>query len=86
MKADDYLIFEDTMESSVLSDILDTLVWEFIPRKWDFTENLEGLTKVRRLKTLIMFLTEKDRANARKLISLCPKKELQDFCLANYNF
>jgi hypothetical protein len=66
-------MFQDSMEYSVLSDILDLLVWEFLPRGWDIISHLKGLLKVRRISTLLMFMTEKDRANARKLISECPE-------------
>jgi len=85
MDEHDYLIFQDAMEYSVLSDILDLLVWEFLPRKWDFITHLHGLLKVRRIGTLLCFMTEKDRANARKLISECPEDIQpylkQQFCI-----
>ncbi len=83
MEANDYLLFHDSMEYNILSDILDLLVWEFLPRKWDIIRHLVGLTKIRRFSTLLMFTTEKDRANIRKLISECPP-EMQEILKPKY--
>lgn len=84
LETNDYLIFQDSMECSIFSDILDLLVWEFLPRKWDITRHLVGLTKIRRFSTLLMFTTEKDRANVRKLISECPS-EMQELLKPKYD-
>lgn len=83
MDANDYLLFQNSMEYSILSDILDLLVWEFTPRKWDILKHLVGLTKIRRFTTLLMFMTEKDRANIRKLLSECPS-EMQELLKPKY--
>ncbi|ODM99845.1 RNA polymerase II-associated protein 3 [Orchesella cincta] len=83
LETNDYLMFQDSMEYSILSDILDLLVWEFLPRKWDVVNHLVGLTKIRRFSTLLMFMTEKDRANVRKLISECPS-EIQELLKPKY--
>ncbi len=83
MEANDYLIFQDSMEYTILSDILDLLVWEFLPRKWEITHHLVGLAKIRRFSTLLMFTTEKDRANIRKLISECGE-EMQEILKPKY--
>jgi len=68
----DYAMFDDSMDSNTLSQIIDLLVWDFAPKGWDFVSHLQGLSTVRRFETLILFLNERDRANIRKLIHECP--------------
>ncbi|CAG7732032.1 unnamed protein product [Allacma fusca] len=84
LQPEDYGIFQDSMDLQVLSEILTILQWEFLPRKWPFTHHLEGLLRVRRLGTLFMLMTEKDRANARNLISRCTSDDLRSHYTANF--
>jgi tetratricopeptide (TPR) repeat protein len=84
LQPEDYSIFQDSMDLQVLSEILTILQWEFLPRKWPFTHHLQGLLRVRRLGTLFMLMTEKDRANARNLISRCDSDELRNYYTTNF--
>lgn len=62
-------MFGESLEYGRLSEILDLLLWEFLPRGWPILHHLQGLAGVKRFSTLALFMTERDRANARKLIS-----------------
>jgi len=84
MGEEDYLIFGSSLEYGCLSEILELLVWEFLPRNWEVLSHLEGLASVRRFSTLTLFLSEKDRANVRKLISECDPS-VQGLLLEKYS-
>jgi hypothetical protein len=55
-------IFQDSLESSTLSDIISTIKTEFIQFKEPALSYLMGLSDVRRFGALAMFLSESDKA------------------------
>lgn len=68
-------MFGESLEYRRLSEILELLLWEFLPRGWPVQPHLQGLASVRRFSTVALFMSEKDKANARKLISEVSSQE-----------
>lgn len=70
------VIFKESLESDIFSNILAVLVTEFIKNRTPVIQYLLGLTKVRRFSALTLFMTKHDKANVSKLLEFC--RELGD--------
>lgn len=68
-------IFNNTMESDVLSQILKVLHEKFVPNDNKVFEYLRSLSKVKRFGTLVFFMTENDREMLKSLFDHCLNKE-----------
>ncbi|XP_076656881.1 RNA polymerase II-associated protein spaghetti isoform X2 [Halictus rubicundus] len=64
-------IFQDSMESDIFSDILEVLRIEYIKREEFIFSYLEDLSDVKRFRTLIMFMSNKDKENLKILFEHC---------------
>lgn len=68
-------IFQDSMESDIFSEILNTLKVEFIPRKEQVYHYIKDLTKVKRFRALIMFISNAEKQDVKVLLEYCKNIE-----------
>nr|CAD7427844.1 unnamed protein product [Timema monikensis] len=64
-------IFQDSLESGVLTDILSTLASEFTSNDSAVYGHLLGLSRVRRFGSSVLFMSPQDKTNVSKLLSYC---------------
>lgn len=55
------IIFGNSLENSVLSEIIAVLQCEFVARNEKISPFLFGLTRVQRFRALVLFLSEADK-------------------------
>nr|CAD7264150.1 unnamed protein product [Timema shepardi] len=68
-------IFQDSLESGVLTDILSTLASEFTSNGSAVYGHLLGLSRVRRFGSLALFMSAQDKTNVSKLLSYCESRK-----------
>lgn len=68
-------VFQESMESDVFTDILEVLRTQFMPKSELVFDYVENLTRVKRFKTLVMFMSNKDREGLRTLFEYCKTNE-----------
>ncbi|XP_034247061.1 RNA polymerase II-associated protein 3-like isoform X2 [Thrips palmi] len=56
-------IFQDSLDGNILSQILSVLATEFVAANEPVLAYLQGLTQVRRFRTLTLFLSQSDKSN-----------------------
>ncbi|XP_047110434.1 RNA polymerase II-associated protein 3 isoform X1 [Schistocerca piceifrons] len=64
-------IFRESMESNMLSEIITTLVEDFLQHKAAVYPYLKGLSEVKRFGALTMFLSKNDKSGLEKLLVSC---------------
>ncbi|XP_018909477.2 RNA polymerase II-associated protein 3 [Bemisia tabaci] len=69
------IIFGNSLENSVLSEIIAVLQSEFVARNEKISPFLFGLTRVQRFRALVLFLSEADKTVLRDLVSYCQAKQ-----------
>ncbi|XP_076164382.1 RNA polymerase II-associated protein spaghetti [Ptiloglossa arizonensis] len=68
-------IFQDSMESDIFSEILEVLRIEFIKRKEFIFSYLQDLSKVKRFRAFIMFISNSEKESLRILFEYCKAVE-----------
>ncbi|KAF7397736.1 hypothetical protein HZH68_008958 [Vespula germanica] len=68
-------IFQDSMESDIFSEILDTLRIQFIPQKDSVYQYLKDLSQVKRFRALIMFINNAEKNGIKTLFEYCKNTE-----------
>ncbi|XP_071869089.1 RNA polymerase II-associated protein spaghetti isoform X1 [Bombus fervidus] len=68
-------IFQDSMESDIFSQIIEVLRTEFIGRKNQIFYYLKDLSRVKRFRALIMFISNSDKENLKMLFEYCKTVE-----------
>ncbi|KAK7582459.1 hypothetical protein V9T40_013904 [Parthenolecanium corni] len=66
-------IFKEALESYIFSEILETLSTEFVKYDEPVYHYLLGLSRVKRIKALLLFASEEDNANIKTLLSHAKK-------------
>lgn len=67
-------IFQDSLESSTLSDIICTIKTGFLQFKEPVLPYIRGLSDVRRFSALAMFLSESDKEGIKKILEYCKEQ------------
>ncbi|XP_017883545.1 RNA polymerase II-associated protein 3 [Ceratina calcarata] len=71
-------IFQDLMEPNIFSQIIHVLRAEFVERKKPVFYYLKDLSKVKRFNTLIMFASNNDKDNLKRLFEYCKTTEIPE--------
>ncbi|XP_014238440.1 RNA polymerase II-associated protein 3 [Trichogramma pretiosum] len=68
-------IFKDSMESNIFSDIIIVLNTKFVPNNDKVYEFLFYLSKIKRFRALVLFMTQSEKEALQNLFEICKTKE-----------
>lgn len=67
-------VFQDSLESSILSDIISTIKTGFLQFKEPALPYIMGLSNVRRFGALAMFMSQNDKAGIKEILEYCKEQ------------
>lgn len=68
-------IFQNSMEVNLLCEILHTLETEFLPQKDQVYQYLKDLSKIKRFRALVMFISNAEKSGIQTLLEYCQNIE-----------